>query len=78
MRVQHLELAGQPAQGVVDDGPDRPRQVIRRHPRLEVDVTEQVARPSILAPHPLNPHLVARLRQTYQIIPSNATFSAAC
>jgi hypothetical protein len=51
VRVQRLELTRQRAQGVVDDRPDRPQRVIRRHPSFEIDVTEQTARPPILAPH---------------------------
>jgi hypothetical protein len=52
MRVQRRELARKRAQGVVDHRPDRPPRVIRRHPRLQIDVTEETDRAPILTPHP--------------------------
>ena len=78
MRVQRLELARQRAQRLVDHRPDQSQRVIRRHPGLEIDVTEQTARLPILTPHPPNPHLVAPCGHTYHIAPPRATFSAAC
>jgi hypothetical protein len=52
MRVQRLELTRQPAQSVVDDPPDRPQRMIRRHPGFQINIAEQTARLPILAPHP--------------------------
>jgi hypothetical protein len=78
MRVQRLELARQPAQSLVDERPDRPQRVIRRHPRFEINVTEQTARPPILASHSANPASGRPPRPNYHIMRHYATFSAAC
>jgi hypothetical protein len=78
MRVQRLELARQPAQSVVDDPPDRPQRVIRRHPGFQINIAEQTARLPILAPHPPCPICGGPPPATYQITPPHATFSAAC
>jgi hypothetical protein len=75
MRVQRRELARQRTQRLIDDRPDR---VIRRHPGCKINLTEQAARPPILAPHPPTLHLVARLFPNYHITHPRATFSAAC
>ena len=77
-RVERLERARQLAQRVVDDRPDRTQRVIRGHPDLKVHIAEQAARPLILAPHCLIPHLVAHLREAYHITHLSATFSAVC
>jgi hypothetical protein len=41
--VQFVELRIQAHQAFVDDTPDRPQRMPRRHPRLDVDVREQIS-----------------------------------
>jgi hypothetical protein len=78
MRVQRRELTRQRAQGIVDDRPDRSQRMLRRHPRLKIDLTEQAARAPVPTTHLPTPHLVLDRVDSYQIAPARATFSAAC
>jgi hypothetical protein len=66
VRVQRLEFTRQRVQRVVDDRPDRPQRVIRRHPGFQIDVTEQTLRLPILATHPPAPASGRSLPPTYQ------------
>ena len=76
MRVQLPRTSLDSAlRAVVDDRPNRPQRVIRRHPRFQIDVAEQSARTPIPASHPPSPHRGGPLRQTpTTIAPPCATF----
>ena len=52
-RIQRRELPLQRRQRLVHDRPDRPQRMIRPHPRLKIDVAEQLARPIVAAAHHL-------------------------
>ena len=50
-RIERRKLALQRRQRLVHDRPDRPQRMIPPHPRLQIDVAEQFARPIVAAAH---------------------------
>src|SRR5471030_2263313 len=57
-RIKPGELALQPQKRLVHDRPDRSQRMIPPHPRLQVNVAEQLARSIVAAAHVPSPNLV--------------------
>ena len=56
-RIEPGELALQPQKRLVHDRPDRSQRMIPPHPRLQVNVAEQLPRSIVVAAHETSPNL---------------------
>jgi hypothetical protein len=76
--IELVEGRRQHRQRLVDDRPDRPQRVVRRHPGLAAQVAEQGLGPNVVAPHHPILHLVVVSREPTGSGLKGDPFSAAC
>src|SRR5512133_1752423 len=50
-RINRLEIAVQPGERCINHRPDRPQRMGAPHPRLQIDIAEQAARPNLATAH---------------------------
>src|SRR5512132_1841498 len=50
-RINRLEIAVQPGERCINHRPDRPQRMGTPHPRLQIDIAEQAARPNLATAH---------------------------
>src|SRR6202041_3437846 len=76
-RIEPSKLTLQRRKRLVHDPPDRSKRMIPPHPRLQVNVAEQLARSIVVASHVPSPNLVG-LNESPSIARCEPPFSTAC